>query len=125
MFERLPQLASCLNRRLGEENARPDFVISHYWDAAWLGVLWERLDGSRRPHLWVPHSLGILKKANVSAEKWPGLRIEERIGHEREILKSVDAVAPTSPRIHDSLKTDYGFETRLFLPPCVSGGPAR
>lgn len=119
MFERLETLASCLHRQLKAEGSQPNLVISHYWDAAWLGILWGRLAGKPCPHLWVPHSLGILKKQNISQEKWAGLRVDERIGREKEILKEIDAVAPTSPRMLATLRADYGHETRLYLPPCV------
>ncbi len=119
MGEHLETLASYLHRRLALEGSQPDLVISHYWDAAWLGILWGRLAGKPCRHLWVPHSLGILKKQNVSQEKWAGLRVDERIRREREILEEIDAVAPTSPRMLKTLRADYGYETRLYLPPCV------
>ena len=34
---------------------------------------------SAAPHIWIPHSLGQIKKSNVAPELWAELHIEERI----------------------------------------------
>ena len=41
-------------------------------------------------HIWVPHSLGLVKKRNVPPDQWQVLRIEERIQAEKEIIEKED-----------------------------------
>ena len=118
MDEQLPKLAEDLKRRFAEENDSFDLIISHYWDAGKLGVLVNQ--GERRlPHVWVPHSLGALKKRNMNPSTWADLRIDERIANERELLKAIDGGVATSSAIRDSFKNDYHVEAKYFLPPCI------
>ncbi len=119
MNERLPDLADDLRRRLRDDGQPVDLIISHYWDGGKLGTLINGADGERRPHLWVPHSLGTLKKRRVDPSTWADLRIDERIGHERELLRHVDGAVATSSAIRASLRDDYGHEPHAFLPPCI------
>jgi mannosylfructose-phosphate synthase len=120
MDARLPALASTLINHFSEEEEKFDLMISHYWDGAKLGLLYNQSLESPVTHIWVPHSLGILKKRNVSPEKWASLRIDERIANEKKILSEVDSVASTSAIIEQSLKEDYQYQAKtLFLPPCV------
>jgi glycosyltransferase involved in cell wall biosynthesis len=71
-------------------------------------------------HIWVPHSLGAIKKRNVPQERWAGLRIDERIATERGLIPDLDGIAATSSKIKQALKEDYGYtKPLLFLPPCV------
>lgn len=120
MNERLPALATALEQALAEENADVDLIFSHYWDGAKLGALYNRTRSHPAPHVWTPHSLGAIKKRNMPPERWPGLRIEQRIAVEQALLSELDAVIATSSAIEQSLRLDYGY-TRplLFLPPCV------
>jgi glycosyltransferase involved in cell wall biosynthesis len=71
-------------------------------------------------HIWIPHSLGALKKRNMKPDTWKALRVDERIQVEKELVPKLDGIASTSAAIHDSLKNDYGYESKLFLPPCVN-----
>jgi len=122
MDEQIPRLVEDLTRKTEEDNDEYDLIISHYWDAGKIGVLFNRGDGSaqRRPlHVWVPHSLGALKKRNMDPSTWADLRIDERITNEQELLKSLDGAVATSTAIRDTFKNDYGYEARYFLPPCV------
>jgi glycosyltransferase involved in cell wall biosynthesis len=120
MDDRLHLLCKALEKQMQSENITIDFIISHYWDGAKLGVLYNRgLDKSVK-HIWVPHSLGAVKKRNVDRSKWENLRIDERIAIEKNIIQEVDQVAATSTIIRESLIKDYQWSTRpLFLPPCV------
>ncbi len=119
MHEHIPELTEYLAAFLKEEETSIDLIISHYWDGAAIGVqLNERLP-EKRNHLWIPHSLGTLKKHNMPPSTWDDLRIEERIAAERNLLPKLDAVGATSTVIHDALEKDYNYETRLFMPPCV------
>jgi hypothetical protein len=89
MDAQLPELAQDLRRRFTDENDSFDLIISHYWDAGRLGTL-VNTGPQRLPHVWVPHSLGTLKKRNMDPATWAGLRIDERINRERELLKQID-----------------------------------
>ena len=119
MNEHTPKLAEFLNEALAEEGSPVNLIISHYWDAAKIGVLYNEMQEEAVKHVWVPHSLGAVKKRNMPPETWEGLRIDERIAVEKEIVPRLDAVAATSSLIHQSLRDDYGAEEILFLPPCV------
>ena len=121
MAERIPALAdelTCLLERDGF-----DLIVSHYWDGALLGVTANRRLDAPLPHVWVPHSLGAVKRRNVDETRWADLRIGERIDHERAVLEEVDAVVATSDVIRRSLSDDYGVTADLLIPPGVD--PAR
>jgi glycosyltransferase involved in cell wall biosynthesis len=120
MDERTPQLAQFLWDFLESPvGGYVDLIISHYWDGAKIGALVRRNFRHKVKHLWVPHSLGTVKKRNMGPETWADLRIEERIAVEREIVGELDGVAATSPLIRQALVEDYGVEQPLFLPPCI------
>jgi len=119
MHEHLSKLAEDLKSRLEDDGDAYDLVISHYWDAGVLGVMINDTNGRRVPHVWVPHSLGALKKRNMDPSTWQGLRIDERIEQERKMLQSLDGGVATSSAIRDTFRDDYQFDARYFLPPCV------
>ena len=120
MAERLPYLATALQNHLASEGGKIDVIISHYWDGAKLGVLYNQTLEEKVKHIWVPHSLGAVKKRNVNPELWEGLRIDERITEEKALINEVNGIAATSEIIRESLKNDYGYtDMPLFLPPCV------
>lgn len=120
MNEQLPRLADDLRRRLREENDTFDLIISHYWDAGKLGGM-VNLNGDRKiaPHVWVPHSLGAIKKRNMHPSTWANLRIDERIAHERKLLEALDGGVATSTVIRQSFEEDYDWTAKYFLPPCI------
>lgn len=113
------QLADFLRRFLDEEETAVDLIISHYWDAAKVGALFNGVRRHPVKHVWVPHSLGEVKKRNVNPDRWDHLRINERIRVEQQLMAQLDGVAATSSLIRRSLIEDYGLEETLFLPPCV------
>jgi glycosyltransferase involved in cell wall biosynthesis len=119
MNEHTPQLAEFLDDALAQEGQAIDLIISHYWDAAKIGVLYNEMQEEEIRHVWVPHSLGAVKKRNMPPETWEDLRIDERIAVEKETVPKLDAVAATSSLIRQSLTEDYGAEEILFLPPSV------
>ncbi len=117
MADRIPGLVDELVPLIEAE--RFDLIVSHYWDGGLIGVQAnERLQESL-PHVWIPHSLGALKKHNVDPSVWPDLRIDERIEHERHLVRNVDGIAATSVAIRNTLRSDYGHEPSHFLPPGV------
>ncbi|MEJ2487539.1 MAG: glycosyltransferase [Anaerolineales bacterium] len=121
MGSQIGSLANGLARYLIREKQKVDLIISHYWDAALVGEMFLKETGLQAPHVWVPHSLGAIKKRNVSKNQWLPLRIDERIEHERKILAELSYVATTSPAISESLTQDYNYDQPpLWLPPCVS-----
>jgi len=119
MDAQTPQLTSFLYEQLQAEETAVDLIISHYWDAAKIGVLLNHKLPQRVQHVWVPHSLGAVKKRNVKPERWDKLRIDERIAVEKSLIPELDGAAATSSLIRQSLKEDYGCDNILFLPPCV------
>ncbi len=124
MNDYIPELIDFLQEALLDADIRIDLLVSHYWDAGKLGVLLKDElkktgQGPDIEHVWVPHSLGALKKKQVDSSRWEGLRIDERIETEQQILPKVDQVGYTSFDIREVLRNDYGYEPELFLPPSV------
>jgi glycosyltransferase involved in cell wall biosynthesis len=96
-------------------------IISHYWGAAQIGFLYNNMLEMRVKHIWVPHSLGELKKSNVNPDRWMELRIDERIQVETALIDALDGVVSTSSTVKQTLLDDYGYSgPDLFLPPCVN-----
>ncbi len=120
MAAQLPGLVNYLGDFLRAEESTIDLIISHYWDAAKLGILYNQTRPDPLKHIWVPHSLGAIKKRNMPESEWPRLRIDERIETEQEMIKHLDGIASTSSAIRHSLQDDYFYSgPDLFLPPCV------
>ena len=120
MHAQIPALADNLDDFIKHENGTIQLIISHYWDAAELGAQFNDRQDEHIPHYWVPHSLGILKKGNVSREKWTELRIDERIETEIRLIAALDGIVATSSAIRQTLLDDYAYQgPDLFLPPCV------
>jgi mannosylfructose-phosphate synthase len=120
MHEQIPVLVEALQRFLAAEGLKVDLILSHYWDAAQIGVLYNRQRPARIQHVWLPHSLGTIKKRNMAASRWADLRIFERIAVEKRLISELDGVAATSSTVKQTLVSDYGYAgPDLFLPPCV------
>ncbi|MFO7848736.1 MAG: glycosyltransferase [Spirochaetia bacterium] len=120
MKPQIPELVDFLYSNLEKEGQKTDLIMSNYWDAALLGVEFNDRLPKPLPHLWIPHSLGAIKKRNMPPESWEDLRVDERIATEKEFIPRLDHIAATSSLIRDSLREDYGREISLFLPPCVN-----
>jgi glycosyltransferase involved in cell wall biosynthesis len=120
MDDRIPHLVEFLTAYLDAEGTMVDLILSHYWDGLKIGVLYNRMLSGPVRHIWTPHSLGAIKKRNVSPDQWADLRVDERIATERKLLKELDGVAATSTTVRRSLEKDYKYSrTILFLPPSV------
>ena len=119
MDEQIPALVADLEERLAAEGVGYDLIISNYWDAGKLGVALNARSAQRVPHVWIPHSLGALKKANMHPSTWKGLRIDERIANEQLLIEEIDSGVATSSAIRDTFIKDYGHHPKYFLPPCV------
>ncbi|MGD2177219.1 MAG: glycosyltransferase [Anaerolineae bacterium] len=120
MDERIPHLVEFLRTFLDAEGTTGDLILSHYWDGLKIGALLNGTLSEPARHIWTPHSLGAIKKRNVSPDQWADLRVDERIAAERKLLKELDGVAATSSLVRRSLEEDYEYTgTILFLPPSV------
>jgi len=120
MDAHIPALVESLKSFLDAEDLSIDLIITHYWDAAKIGVLYNTRRQEWVKHVWIPHSLGAVKKRNVSPARWPDLRIDERIAIENSLIQELDGIAATSSTISKALQEDYGYtQPLLFLPPCV------
>lgn len=119
MKSRLPALTTFLRRFLDAEQSLVALMITHYWDAGRIGMLLNKDLPRPIPHIWVPHSLGSLKKRNVSPTEAQRLHLEERIDLEKALIREVNGVAATSVAIRVALQQDYGYVTSLLLPPCI------
>jgi hypothetical protein len=104
MNERVPLLVEFLRAYLDAEGTDVDLILSHYWDGLKIGALFNRTLSEPVRHIWTPHSLGAIKKRNVSPDQWTDLRVDERIAAERKLLKEVDGVAATSSTVRRSLR---------------------
>ncbi|MBN1993706.1 MAG: glycosyltransferase [Anaerolineae bacterium] len=123
MTEQIPQLVESLKNFLDAGETDVNLVISHYWDAARIGILYNQPRPERARHVWIPHSLGTIKKRNMPTNQWANLRLDERISIELELMAQLDGVAATSSTIRQSLADDYGYTgPNLFLPPCIDTG---
>ena len=121
MDDQLPLLSRYLHEQLEAEKTHVDLIISHYWDGAKLGILYNQKLSSPVKHIWIPHSLGMLKKRNVSSEQWKNLRIDERIANEKAIIKEIDYAAATSAIIRKSLIEDYHYPgSPIYLYPSIN-----
>jgi mannosylfructose-phosphate synthase len=120
MDEQLPTLALALKEYLDKTGQGVDLIVSHYWDGAKLGVLLNEMAANPVKHYWIPHSLGAIKKGNLPADQWPGLRIDERLEHEKALVRQLDGIVTTSGLISRMLVDFYGYTKPLIdFPPCV------
>lgn len=119
----LEEEATFAERLLRQENLPCDLIISHYWDGAMVAHLIRERMALTAKHVWIPHSLGALKKENFKhkpQEVIASCRFDERIAYEKDVLPHVHAVASTSSDISRVLKESYGRDAELFLPPCIN-----
>lgn len=120
MPEHISPLVESLRSFVANQGAQVDLIISHYWDGAKIGVEFNRKRAEPVKHIWVPHSLGAIKKRNVDQSEWADLRIDERIEIEQSMIDELDGIAATSSAIQESLEDDYGYDgSSLFLPSCI------
>ncbi|MGW8226559.1 MAG: glycosyltransferase, partial [Anaerolineales bacterium] len=120
MGEQIPDLKVALEEFLISDGCKIDLMITHYWDAALLGIAYLQDHTDEIPHIWVPHSLGVYKKRNVSPESWSDLHVDERINIEKQIVKQVDGIGATSGMIREMLAEDYDYRGKVYwLPPCI------
>lgn len=119
MRSHIPQLTADLRHFLEVEGGTIALLITHYWDAGRMGMILNKDLPRPIPHIWVPHSLGSLKKRRVSSDEQVRLNLDERIDLEQALIREVNGVAATSLAIRVALQEDYGYVTSLLLPACI------
>lgn len=114
-------------KKIGIDFDHVSFISSHYWDAGFLGTLINkeltRTGSERLPHIWTPHSLGILKKDNYKDSSTNSIRrfnFPSRIQFEERVISEVDGVVSTSTKIKNTLKRyDARVKNHFWFPPGV------
>jgi mannosylfructose-phosphate synthase len=96
LFEFIPELVD--NFMIYIENSRKkyDIIHSHYYDGGYAGIMLAKMLDV--PHIHTPHSLGKLKKMEMSLEDAPVQKLKPfyryhvRIAAEQKIINSADAI---------------------------------
>ena len=96
LYEQMPMLIENFMHYIDKNKKEYDLIHSHYWDGGYSGlILAKMLD---IPHVHTPHSLGKLKKIEMSAEKLPPQKLKStyryhvRIAIEQKIMNKADAI---------------------------------
>lgn len=114
--------AEFAKKLFASENANFDLIISHYWDGALVAHYIKENLGLKAKHLWIPHSLGALKRENFEGKPEDvikALRFDERITYEKMVIANADSIGSTSNDIQRVLKHYYNRTADLFFPPCI------
>ena len=96
MYELMPEMMENFMHYLERTRKNYDLIHSHYWDAGYAGILLAKMLDI--PHVHTPHSLGKLKKIEMSVEQLPPQKIKNayryhvRIAIEQKIINSVQAI---------------------------------
>lgn len=105
------------------------FMNSHYWDGGVLGGLINeelaKKNNYHIPHIWTPHSLGILKRESYqeTPEKIvKALNFPSRIRSEEELISDVEGIVSTSNKINATLSAEYESRVKnhFWFPPGVN-----
>jgi glycosyltransferase involved in cell wall biosynthesis len=120
MHESIPDLIGALRKFMSAERTNPVMIISHYWDAGILAAVLMKSMNMQIPHVWIPHSLGKIKKQKLNEQENRLLRMSERVEAEKQLLSELGFVVSTSKLVENSLRRDYDFMGKiLFIPPCI------
>lgn len=96
MYELIPELIENFMLYIEKTRKKYDVIHSHYWDAGYGGILLAKMLDI--PHIHTPHSLGKLKKIEMSVEELPPQKLKPmyryhvRIAIEQKIMNKSDAV---------------------------------
>lgn len=96
MYEIIPELIENFMIYIEKSRKKYDVIHSHYWDAGYGGILLSKMLDI--PHVHTPHSLGKLKKIEMSVEEAPPQKLKPmyryhvRIAIEQKIINKSDAV---------------------------------
>jgi D-inositol-3-phosphate glycosyltransferase len=113
LYGHLPEFFAGLEHFRKVESVRYDLVHSHYWlsgqSGRWARKQWQV------PHVFMFHTLGILKNRNAGAEKEPDVRITV----EQELATECDLILAGTEREKCHLVELYGtLPQRIRVVPC-------
>ncbi len=112
-------LVASLKENLDNKSTPIDLIVSHYWDAGKVGSLYNQSLEPPAKHIWIPHSLGTIKKENVSAQLGADLKLDQRIGLETEIIQVIDSILVRFKKMTLSgnfLATNHAYHRRKSAP---------
>ncbi len=96
MYELIPELVENFMHYIERTRKKYDIIHSHYWDGGYGGILLSKMLDI--PHVHTPHTLGKLKKLEMSVEELPpqklkpAYRYHVRIAIEQKIYNSTNAI---------------------------------
>jgi mannosylfructose-phosphate synthase len=96
MFELMPEFVDHFEDYIKKKKKKYSVLHSHYWDAGYAGILLKKR--LKLPHIHTPHSLGKLKRLEMSVEDLPitklkpAYRYHVRVALEQRIYNEADAV---------------------------------
>lgn len=95
MYEYIPEMMENFIEYIHKKRKTYDIIHSHYWDGGYGGFLLKKMTDI--PHVHTPHSLGRLKKLEMSVEETPVQKLKPmyryhvRIAIEQKIMNHADA----------------------------------
>lgn len=96
MYELMPEMVENIMLYIEKKRKKYDIIHSHYWDGGYGGIILAKMLDI--PHIHTPHSLGKLKKLEMSVEKLPpqklkpAYRYHVRIAIEQRIMNKANAI---------------------------------
>lgn len=112
LCEKIPEWIKNAHTFITRHKLRYHFINSHYWDAGLAGqdlASWMKI-----PHLHTPHSLGIWKKKQMSADSTDSeakmeatYNFSQRIRSEHILYRECDSLIATSPIQMDLFVKEY------------------
>lgn len=97
MYELIPEMVDNIMLYMEKKRKDYDVIHSHYWDGGYAGVLLSKMTDI--PHIHTPHSLGKLKKEEMTAIEEvplrnlkPMYRYHVRIALEQRIMNKANAI---------------------------------
>ncbi|MFC2018372.1 glycosyltransferase [Chloroflexota bacterium] len=119
LVQYLPELIDGFVKYCRKNQLSYDFIDSHYWDAAFVGM--KLAAAFNIPHIFTPHSLGMWKEMRMrQAAEEEGeiidevafekkLNFKQRNATERDIMESVNEVIATTPDQKQIIIEQYGI----------------
>src|SRR5258708_27572636 len=96
LYELMPEFVQNILHYMEKKRKEYDLIHSHYWDGGYAGYLLAKMLDI--PHVHTPHSLGQLKKIEMSVEGMPPQKLKPmyryhvRIAIEQQIKSKADAI---------------------------------
>ncbi len=96
MYELIPEMMENFMHHIEKTRKKYDVIHSHYWDGGYAGILLAKMLDI--PHIHTPHTLGKMKKLEMSVEELPpqklkpAYRYHVRIAIEQKIYNSAHAI---------------------------------